>query len=757
MVTKDTRIWKFLVLLNSVSMNLLIIFLFSSFLIFLYSTAIEAQSPPVADIFSPPLGYADGVEYGPRMTYNNEDVLIENTDYGIQNPDLAGGTCFGVPFNQILHAGEDWYREDGGSTEDAEVTAVANGEVVFDDPGLWYPGRVIILEHMLPSGQLVYSVYSHIENVPAEITNGQIVSRGQYLGTVMYQAYQGLYPEYHPSGDDSHLHFEIRYFYDASNIYTNYPACNGIIPGRGYTYPEHPDDFPAPGAGYTDPATFVQNRAGIFLPLVLKNLAVCREGGELLQNGGFESGPPGEPWVQYSNGDPELIDDYIVHSGDWGVWMGGYDNAYEEIYQEFVVPNNTSSLLVNFYVAIGSNDDPAVESDYFYVHIQDENGETLFLGEFDNTDDQWVWWYWPIPVDVSSMNGQVIRLSFLATNDDNNQVTSFWLDDATVTMSCGAGSSAASAESATSQSGGAIPPGPIDKPAEQYIGEVGYLNDTLTHNRQTVVLNHAYENPVVFAQPLSYDGGHTSVVRIADVQSDRFTLYVDEAPNKDGAHTTEAISYLVLEAGSWTLADGTRLEVGTLDTQATVGRSVSNVWEHITFSPAFPSAPVVVSQVQTENDTLTAPYPPPGPQDATWLKTRQRNVASGGFDVALEVADNHTTIPIAETIGWLAIEPGQGDWHSHPYKAGKTSDAVTHNWYQLNFGATFAQPPRFIAGIATYDGSDGSALRYKRTSLTATGVKIKIEEDTTQDSETSHTSEVIHYLVIEGDGNLTGQ
>ena len=39
---------------------------------------------------------------------------------------------------------------------------------------------------------------------------------------------------------------------------------------------------------------------------------------------------------------------------------------------------------------------------------------------------------------------------------------------------------------------------------------------------------------------------------------------------------------------------------------------------------------------------------------------------------------------------------------------------------------------------------------YSRTILTTSGVQVKIEEDTTQDSETGHTSEVVTYLAIEG-------
>jgi hypothetical protein len=73
----------------------------------------------------------------------------------------------------------------------------------------------------------------------------------------MKQRYTGRYPELHPSGDGSHLHFEVRRFLNAHNIYDAAPDCNGLVAGRGYTHPERPDDFPAAGKGYLDPAAVI--------------------------------------------------------------------------------------------------------------------------------------------------------------------------------------------------------------------------------------------------------------------------------------------------------------------------------------------------------------------------------------------------------------------------------------------------------------------------------------------------------------------
>jgi len=237
--------------------------------------------------------------------------------------------------------------------------------------------------------------------------------------------------------------------------------------------------------------------------------------------------------------------------------------------------------------------------------------------------------------------------------------------------------------------------------SETVMGEVGYINDALTHADTTIVLGRSYNNPVVFAQPISQDENDVAVVRITDIQADRFTLHVDEAPNHDGAHTTEAVSYIVLEAGSWELADGTLLEVGTVETAATVGSALSDQWESVLFSQEFTAAPVVLSQVQTDND----PH---------WVKSRQQLATTTGVNIALEEEEGKTTPHGSETVGWLAIEPSAGEWSGRLFEAALTPDAVTHSWYSFSFGQSFSAAPRFLAGLASYDSDESAQLRYRR-------------------------------------------
>ena len=132
------------------------------------------------------------------------------------------------------------------------------------------------------------------------------------------------------------------------------------------------------------------------------------------------------------------------------------------------------------------------------------------------------------------------------------------------------------------------------------IGEFGMLTN-VTDAVQTVILNRTYDDPVVLAQSSSTNGQDAVVVRVSNVETDRFSIRVAESSAGDGTHNDETVSYLVLEAGSHWLPDGTRLEAGTVTTSATVGGSLTNQWETVDLPAGVFSStpPVVLTQIQT--------------------------------------------------------------------------------------------------------------------------------------------------------------
>jgi murein DD-endopeptidase MepM/ murein hydrolase activator NlpD len=148
--------------------------------------------------------------------------------------------CYQTAYKNLYHAGEDWANSPG-----TEVKAVANGVVAIYQPGYnTYPGRVVVIEHELPDGNIVYSMYGHLDVV--NVYQGQKVFKDNTIGTILY---------WPGDPDNSHVHWEMRYFPDGSNLCL--PRPSGYY-GPGYTYPDHPDSY-----GYTNPSNFVNSHNGI--------------------------------------------------------------------------------------------------------------------------------------------------------------------------------------------------------------------------------------------------------------------------------------------------------------------------------------------------------------------------------------------------------------------------------------------------------------------------------------------------------------
>nr|MDJ0846717.1 putative Ig domain-containing protein [Crocosphaera sp.] len=276
------------------------------------------------------------------------------------------------------------------------------------------------------------------------------------------------------------------------------------------------------------------------------------------------------------------------------------------------------------------------------------------------------------------------------------------------------------------------------------LGEANTI--TLDHNRQTITLDRTYNNPVIFAPSVSYNGYQLATPRIANITNNSFEIYLQEPSNEDGTHISETLSYFVFEAGTYQLTDGTILEVGTLNTDATANLANGTLtpWQTVDFDIDFADTPVIFSQVQTDNDS-------------DLVRTRQQNATATGFEVVMEedeIKGQNAETRLAETIGYVAISGGYSSNNGVTLEVGSTGNSVTDQLFNINFEGQFNNIPHLLANIATYDGSDPSALRFQN--LTSNGFEVHIQEDITFDEETTHTTEVINYLALDGDNGLQG-
>ena len=172
-------------------------------------------------------------------------------------------------------------------------------------------------------------------------------------------------------------------------------------------------------------------------------------------------------------------------------------------------------------------------------------------------------------------------------------------------------------------------------------GEVGqvFVTQTAADQWTTVPLQRSYADPVVIVSPASRDDADPTTVRIRHVTPQSFELQLDEWDYQDGVHSQESVGYVVVEAGSYTLADGTRLEAGRL--------AVDHTWTEHRFRSHFTHAPVVLASVMSAHDEPA-------------VTPRFNELDNQGFRVKLKEQELFSTDPdlrahAYEQVGYLAL------------------------------------------------------------------------------------------------------
>lgn len=258
------------------------------------------------------------------------------------------------------------------------------------------------------------------------------------------------------------------------------------------------------------------------------------------------------------------------------------------------------------------------------------------------------------------------------------------------------------------------------------VGESGFVEVSQVEGRlwHTVRLDGSYSNPVVIMGPASFYGGQPMTIRVKNVKTNSFEFQFAEYAYQDGWHTTERLSWIVMEEGVHVLPNGQKLQAG----YTSVGRRGGRV----DFSEVFETVPVVMSQVTTYNGSLST-------TPAQW------NVSGSGFDVILRNQEDNVRHNKSESTAWIAIEKGQGLGAAGAFEIGETGRSVDHRWKSLSFGGTLSHGPTFFAMMQSRFGKDTANIRYRN--LSNTGVEVRVHEEQSEDKEMIHTTENVGYLV----------
>lgn len=262
----------------------------------------------------------------------------------------------------------------------------------------------------------------------------------------------------------------------------------------------------------------------------------------------------------------------------------------------------------------------------------------------------------------------------------------------------------------------------LDLPLE--VGEV-----VVDHNWKRVTFRSPFADPIVVAWILTTNDPAPAVVRIRNLDADGFDVRIQEWDYLDGVHALETVGYLVLERGSYVLPDGKRVEAGRFMTNKT-GSFVA-----MPFSQPFLQVPVVLATVVSANE-----------EDA--VTNRVQTISTRTFEFRMQEQERNVQSHATETICYLAWEPSSGSVNGMPFETGRTQNAVTQVYQTVSFRQSFANPPVFVSGMQTTDSADTANVRCRN--LGRFRVEIQIDEEQSGDTETSHATEVVGYVALQG-------
>ncbi len=271
--------------------------------------------------------------------------------------------------------------------------------------------------------------------------------------------------------------------------------------------------------------------------------------------------------------------------------------------------------------------------------------------------------------------------------------------------------------------------------------EAGSL--TVGSDPVTVPLGAVYRQPVVVASA-HYDGAApqlSTVVRIGSVTSTSFRIWLQPAANTLQPPASERVSYLVVEAGAWSL-NGLAFEAQRFVSRVTDGMRLGG--ERRAFLQSY-LQPVVLGQVMSANDPRWSVFWAAG-------STTSEQPAWNGLRMGKTVGEDPQGSRQPEEIGFIVFEAGHGSFGSTEFEAGVTALGVGGLSFLAPTAQSFAQPfpeaPEVmlvgLAGITDPEG--GWAELYGET---ASGFQAFVEEDQLGDGERSHGPERVAYLAFD--------
>jgi hypothetical protein len=259
---------------------------------------------------------------------------------------------------------------------------------------------------------------------------------------------------------------------------------------------------------------------------------------------------------------------------------------------------------------------------------------------------------------------------------------------------------------------------------------------------KTVSLPVTYNSMVVVAGANYDDTAVPAVVRLRNASGNSFEVRVDGADG--GAPANVTVHYTAVEEGVYTqAADGVKMEAVKF-TSTVTDHDSSWAGEARTYANSY-TDPVVVGQVMTYSDPDWSTF---------WARgtSQSEPPSSAALRVGKHVGEDSDTTRADETIGYLVFEAGSGSVSGAAYIAGLGTDTVSGLGDNPPYSYAFSSLLNAQTAVISQNGMDGAnggwAILYGNNALTNSGIALAIDEDQSKDTERSHTSEQVAYVVF---------
>ena len=271
----------------------------------------------------------------------------------------------------------------------------------------------------------------------------------------------------------------------------------------------------------------------------------------------------------------------------------------------------------------------------------------------------------------------------------------------------------------------------------------------------TVTLSQDYGNEMVVVCTPQYDisGLGPTMARVRNASGSSFEVGLARPwyGAFTGDHWSTDVHCMVVRAGVYTQAEhGVKMEAVRLENFTRTDNSGSWVGEQQSYANSY-STPVVLGQVISNTTDI------PG-SVTEWSVFWSRGAratqppSSNRLYVGRHTGQDPRARP-AETIAYIVIEAGSGTMNGQGYRAGLGADSVrgVSNTPPYSYGLTgLSAASTAILSSAGMDGKEGGwPILYGSNPVTTTQLRMAIEEDWYWDSERSHTTEQVNYIVFE--------